>query len=176
MIGLSTIALFYFLSFPLPLTCTRVQNLPASMLLQGPRERSNILQDWCRNKLVRECRNRVKWTNLNLAHSRSCVFHFAKLSALHLRLSGRLSPLSGSRGISAEVRALSRRQGCAHAWLLAAFLWTMLPCRKGAWPAGTAILAERPAADAQHRTSCTESPPTAVKLTKNSPFVPTLRF
>lgn len=130
---------------PWPTSSPRVQSSSASKLLWGPRERGNHLL-WERrgSKGARGCWSKVKWTDLNLARSRSWLFNFEKVSACLFRLCVGLSPLSGRMGSPAETRAHRGRQGRMHAYLLAASWWTMFPSRVSAWPAGTAIPAEPP--------------------------------
>ena len=158
---------------PWPTSSHRVQSSPASKPLRGPGERGKLLHQRCESKSVRGCRSEVKRTNTNFAHAKPQLLHFAKVSALFLRLRVVLWPLSSSIGSPAETRARRGRQGCRHAWLLAAALRSSFPGRDRAGPAGTAIPAEQNTAQAP---SCSQSPPTPVTLTKSSPFVSALRF
>lgn len=159
---------------PWPTSSPRVESSSASKLLRGPRERDNLLRERHGSKGARGC-----WSKVNyLAHSRSWLFHFAKVSACLFRLHVVLSPLSGSmrQGHAGEARA-------AH------MLVSLLLPYKRRFPAGTVpgqraqlLQLSLPAAVLLCRTwhrqssSSSQSSPTAVKLTKSSPFVPTLRF
>lgn len=111
--------------------------------------------------------SKVNQTNPYLGHSRSWLFHFAKVSAHLFRLCAGLSPLSGSMGRPAETRAHRGKQSCTRAWLTAAFL----PFLTGTVPGQQAQLLQQslpaavPPCRTQHRqtSSCSQSPPTANK-------------